>query len=107
GTGILPVGPAGVPPVDGFRECHRRQAGCPPAPRAGRPCHGCALRARTFPFMKFTDLFIRRPVVATVVNLVILFAGLQSYKALTVRQYPKSDIAVIEVKTRYVGANAD
>ncbi|HEV7405977.1 MAG TPA: efflux RND transporter permease subunit [Chthoniobacteraceae bacterium] len=57
--------------------------------------------------MKFTDLFIRRPVVATVVNLIILFVGLQSYKALTVRQYPKSDIAVIEVKTRYIGANAD
>src|SRR3978361_861628 len=57
--------------------------------------------------MKFTDLFIRRPVVATVVNLIILFIGLQSYKALTVRQYPKSDIAVIEVKTRYIGANAD
>src|SRR4028118_2311092 len=57
--------------------------------------------------MKFTDLFIRRPVVATVVNLVILFIGLQSYKALNVRQYPKSDIAVIEVKTRYIGANAD
>lgn len=57
--------------------------------------------------MKFTDLFIRRPVVATVVNLVILFIGLQSYKSLNVRQYPKSDIAVIEVKTRYIGANAD
>jgi multidrug efflux pump len=57
--------------------------------------------------MKFTDLFIRRPVVATVVNLVILFAGLQAYKSLTVRQYPKSDIAVIEVKTRYIGANAE
>ncbi len=57
--------------------------------------------------MKFTDLFIRRPVVATVVNLVILFAGLQAYKSLNVRQYPKSDIATVKVKTLYVGANAD
>jgi multidrug efflux pump len=57
--------------------------------------------------MKFTDLFIRRPVLATVVNLVILIAGLQSIRALSVRQYPRSDIAVIRVSTVYVGANPD
>jgi multidrug efflux pump len=57
--------------------------------------------------MKFTDLFIRRPVLAIVVNLVILIAGLQSIRALSVRQYPRSDIAVIRVSTAYVGANAD
>jgi multidrug efflux pump len=57
--------------------------------------------------MKFTDLFIRRPVLAIVVNLVILIAGLQSIRALSVRQYPRSDIAVIRVSTVYVGANAD
>ena len=57
--------------------------------------------------MKLTDLFIRRPVVATVVNLVILLAGLQAYRSLNTRQYPKSDIAVVNVKTRYIGANAD
>ena len=57
--------------------------------------------------MKLTDLFIRRPVVATVVNLVILLAGFQALRALNVRQYPRSDIAVITVKTAYVGANAD
>ncbi|MCE9518428.1 MAG: efflux RND transporter permease subunit [Verrucomicrobia bacterium] len=57
--------------------------------------------------MKFTDLFIRRPVVATVVNLIILLAGIQSYRALNVRQYPKSDIAVVNVKTRYIGASAE
>src|SRR6059036_472270 len=56
---------------------------------------------------KFTDLFIRRPVVATVVNLIILLAGFQAYRSLNVRQYPRSDIAVITVKTVYVGANAD
>ena len=57
--------------------------------------------------MKFTDLFVRRPVLAIVVNLVILLAGLQSVRALSVRQYPRSDIAVIRVSTVYVGANAD
>src|SRR4026207_2015039 len=57
--------------------------------------------------MRFTDLFIKRPVLAIVVNLVILIAGLQSIRALSVRQYPRSDIAVIRVSTLYVGANAD
>ena len=57
--------------------------------------------------MKFTDLFVRRPVLAIVVNLVILIAGLQSVRALSVRQYPRSDIAVVRVSTVYVGANAD
>lgn len=57
--------------------------------------------------MKFTDLFIRRPVLAIVVSLVILIAGLQSIRSLSVRQYPRSDIAVVQVSTTYVGANAD
>src|SRR2546422_5018954 len=57
--------------------------------------------------MRFTDLFVRRPVLAIVVSLVILIAGLQSIRALSVRQYPRSDIAVIRVSTVYVGANAD
>jgi multidrug efflux pump len=57
--------------------------------------------------MKFTDLFIRRPVLTIVVNLVILIAGLQSIRSLSVRQYPRSDIAIIQVSTVYVGANAD
>src|SRR5213083_626948 len=57
--------------------------------------------------MKLTDLFVKRPVLAIVVNLVILIAGLQSIRALTVRQYPRSDIAVVKVTTSYIGANAD
>jgi multidrug efflux pump len=55
----------------------------------------------------FTDLFIRRPVLAIVVNLVILIAGLQAIKSLTVRQYPRSDNASVTVTTVYVGASAD
>jgi hypothetical protein len=53
--------------------------------------------------MKFTDLFIKRPVLAIVVNLVILIAGLQAIRSLSVRQYPRSDIAVVSVSTAYVG----
>src|ERR1700686_3696347 len=57
--------------------------------------------------MKFTDLFVKRPVLSVVVSLVILIAGLQSMRSLSVRQYPRSDIAVVQVTTVYVGANAD
>ena len=57
--------------------------------------------------MKFTDLFVKRPVLAVVVSLVILIAGLQAIRSLSVRQYPRSDIAVVQVTTVYVGANAD
>ena len=57
--------------------------------------------------MKLTDLFVKRPVLAIVVNLVILIAGLQAIRSLSVRQYPRSDIAVVQVTTIYVGANAD
>src|SRR6516162_10096126 len=55
----------------------------------------------------FIDLFIRRPVLAIVVNLVILIAGLQAVKNLSVRQDPRSDNASITVTTVYVGASAD
>lgn len=57
--------------------------------------------------MKFTDLFIKRPILALVVNLLILIAGLVSIKTLSVRQYPRSDIAEVTITTAYVGANAD
>jgi multidrug efflux pump len=57
--------------------------------------------------MKFTDIFVKRPVLAIVVSLVIVIAGLQSIRSLSVRQYPRSDIAVVKVTTSYIGANAD
>ncbi|MSU69797.1 MAG: multidrug efflux protein [Opitutaceae bacterium] len=57
--------------------------------------------------MKFTDIFIRRPVLAIVVNLIIIIAGLQAIRSLNVRQYPKSEVASITVRTPYIGANAD
>jgi len=57
--------------------------------------------------MRLTDLFIRRPVVATVVNLLILLAGYRAMRSLNVRQNPKTDISVITVTTTYFGADAD
>ncbi|HKC58452.1 MAG TPA: efflux RND transporter permease subunit [Myxococcales bacterium] len=57
--------------------------------------------------MKLTDLFIRRPVLALVVNLIIVIAGVQAIRSLNVRQYPRSENASITVTTVYVGANAE
>src|SRR5947207_2155407 len=54
-----------------------------------------------------TDLLIKRPVLAMVVSFVILIAGLQAMKTISVRQYPRSDIASITVTTVYVGADAE
>lgn len=57
--------------------------------------------------MKFTDIFIKKPVLSLVVSLLILILGLQAASTLTVRQYPRSDISVITIQTVYVGANAE
>jgi multidrug efflux pump len=55
----------------------------------------------------FTDLFIKRPVLAIVVNLVILIAGIQAIRTVNVRQYPRAENATITIRTVYVGASAD
>src|SRR5688572_641960 len=55
----------------------------------------------------FTDLFIRKPVVALVVNFLIVIAGIQSWRSLSVRQYPRSENASVSVNTVYIGANAE
>mgnify|MGYP002064081786 CR=1 FL=1 len=57
--------------------------------------------------MQFTDIFIRRPVLALVISLLIIIAGLQAVRSLNVRQYPRSDNASVTVNTIYVGASAD
>ncbi|MCB1577994.1 MAG: efflux RND transporter permease subunit [Dokdonella sp.] len=56
--------------------------------------------------MKFSDLFIKKPVLAIVVSLLILVLGLRSVSELTVRQYPKTENAVVTVSTAYYGADA-
>lgn len=55
--------------------------------------------------MKFTDIFIERPVLATVISLLILVLGLRSLGLLPVREYPFTENAVITVTTTYVGAD--
>jgi multidrug efflux pump len=57
--------------------------------------------------LKLTDLFIRRPVLAIVVNLLIIVAGLQAIRTLNVRQYPRLDSATVSVRTAYVGGSAE
>ncbi|WP_444929613.1 efflux RND transporter permease subunit [Microbulbifer sp. SSSA002] len=57
--------------------------------------------------MNFTEIFIRKPVLASVVSLFIFLLGLRSLGELNVRQYPKLENAVITVTTVYVGADSD
>src|SRR5690242_6789837 len=57
--------------------------------------------------MKFTDIFIKRPVLATVISLLILVLGLRSLDLLPIRQFPFTQNAVITVSTVYTGADAN
>lgn len=57
--------------------------------------------------MNFTDIFIRRPVLATVVSLLILVLGLRSLDILPVREYPETQNAVVTVTTVYTGADPE
>ncbi|MBX8496965.1 MexW/MexI family multidrug efflux RND transporter permease subunit [Pseudomonas cichorii] len=57
--------------------------------------------------MKFTDVFVQRPVLALVVSLLIVLAGLKAYQDLTVRQYPLLESSTITVSTEYPGAPAE
>ena len=57
--------------------------------------------------MKFTDIFIRKPVLAMVVSLFILLFGLRAFSELNVRQYPEMRNAVVNISTTYFGADAD
>ncbi len=57
--------------------------------------------------MKFTDLYIQRPVLATVVSLLILVLGLRSLFLMPVREFPYTTNAVVTVTTVYTGADPD
>ena len=57
--------------------------------------------------MNFTDIFVKKPVLATVVSLVILVIGLRAALSLPVRQYPRTENAVVTVTTAYYGADPD
>ena len=68
---------------------------------------GLSESLRSTHIMKLTDLFIRRPVLALVINLLIIISGLQAIRSLNVRQYPRNETSVVTVRTVYVGASAD
>ncbi|EDK13270.1 predicted cation/multidrug efflux pump [Haemophilus influenzae 22.4-21] len=57
--------------------------------------------------MKFTDIFIRRPVLAVSISLLMIILGLQAISKLAVREYPKMTTTVITVSTAYPGADAN
>ncbi|MFL9811938.1 multidrug efflux RND transporter permease subunit [Stutzerimonas sp. VN223-3] len=57
--------------------------------------------------MAFTDPFIRRPVLASVISLLIVLLGFQAFNSLVIRQYPQMENALITVTTAYPGANAE
>jgi multidrug efflux pump len=57
--------------------------------------------------MNFTDIFVRRPVLASVVSLVILVVGLRSFSSLQVLAYPKTENGVVTVSTSFPGADPD
>src|ERR1700745_2920696 len=57
--------------------------------------------------MNFTDIFIRRPVLASVISLLILVLGIRAYYALPILQYPRTENAVVTVTTTYYGADPD
>jgi len=57
--------------------------------------------------MKFTDIFVHRPVLASVVSLLILLIGARSITLLEVRQYPETQNTVVTVTTTYPGASSE
>jgi len=57
--------------------------------------------------MNISELSLKRPVLATVMNLFIILFGIIGYTFLGVREYPAIDPPIITVNTSYAGANAD
>lgn len=57
--------------------------------------------------MKFTDIFIRKPVLATVISLLIVLVGLRAMVDLNVRQFPEIKNAAVTITTTYIGADAN
>ena len=57
--------------------------------------------------MKFTATFVERPVLASVISLLILLIGLRSLGLLELREYPKVERNVVRITTAYPGADAD
>ena len=56
--------------------------------------------------MSISDISIKRPVFATVLNIIVVLLGVIAFERLTVREYPNIDVPVVTVETIYIGANA-
>src|SRR3954471_16927648 len=87
------------------RSSSRTARRSPSTTRSSRPTTRRLRRRKNSP-MKFTDLFIRRPVLAMVVSLLIIVLGLRSVFTLPINQYPKTQNAVVTISTAYFGADA-
>mgnify|MGYP000214845103 CR=1 FL=1 len=57
--------------------------------------------------MNISELALKRPILATVMNLLIILFGVVGYNFLSVREYPAIDPPIVNVRTSYAGANAD
>ncbi len=57
--------------------------------------------------MNISELSLRRPVLATVINILIVLFGVVGYTFLSVREYPAIDPPIVNVRTSYTGANSD
>jgi Cu/Ag efflux pump CusA len=57
--------------------------------------------------MNISELSLKRPVLATVMNLTIILFGIVGFSFLSLRDYPAIDPPIITVRTNYTGANAD
>jgi multidrug efflux pump len=57
--------------------------------------------------VRWTDIFVRRPVLASVISLLILLIGLRSIAMMELREYPETKTTVVTVRTTYPGASAD
>lgn len=57
--------------------------------------------------MKFTDIFVVRPVLATVISLLIFILGLRALNSLEIREFPETKSTVISIRTAYPGASSE
>ena len=57
--------------------------------------------------MNFTDIFIRRPILSTVVSMMLLVLGLRALSELPILQYPRTENAIVTITTAYYGADPD
>ena len=55
----------------------------------------------------FTDIFVRRPVLALVVSALVLVLGIRSMTSLSILQYPRTQNAIVTVTTTYAGADSN